>query len=161
MLNKQDKPSNFTKDDEAFLKDLVGQISDFLDLILRKEELAQRNVVLEAQIQELSSFDYLIKDRTAINTLFRYNRKVHYWRGLVGLVLLALMAVTSLLMIRFDSLRQVMVGLHTVFGLGFRYYYYTDITIGPLFFRSVDVCLPPLTSWLKVQKASTLLWEMS
>ena len=142
MLNKQDKSSNFTKDDEAFLKDLVGQIEDFLDLILRKEELAQRNVVLEAQIQELSSFDYLIKDRTAINTLFRYNRKVHCWGGLVGLVLLALMAVTSLLMIRFDSLRQVMVGLHTVFGLGFRYYYYTDITIGPLFFRSVDVCLP-------------------
>lgn len=123
MLNKQDKSSNFTKDDEAFLKDLVGQIEDFLDLILRKEELAQRNVVLEAQIQELSSFDYLIRDRRAINTLFRYNRKVHCWGGLVGLVLLALMAVTSLLMIRFDSLRQVMVGLHTVFGLGL------DITI--------------------------------
>jgi len=158
LLNKKAEPGYFTEDDEAFLQELVDQISDLLDLILRKDELAQRNAVLESQMQQLSSVEYLIGDRTAINTVFKYNRKIHYWGGVAGLILLTLMAVTSLIMVRSDDLRSLMLGLHTGtgFGLGYRYYIFTD-TVSIL---TLAVCLtgllmyiyPPLNRWLKAKK---------
>lgn len=158
LLNKKTDPGYFTEDDEAFLQELVNQISDLLDLILRKDELAQRNAVLESQMQQLSSVEYLIGDRTAINTVFKYNRKIHYWGGVAALILLTLMAVTSLVMVRSDDLRSFMLGLHTGtgFGLGYRYYIFTD-TVSIL---TLAICLtgllmyiyPPLNRWLKAKK---------
>jgi putative methionine-R-sulfoxide reductase with GAF domain len=162
MLNKNADPGYFTEEDEAFLKELVDQISDLLDLILRKDELAKRNAVLESQMKQLSSFEYLIGDRTAINTLFKYNRKVHYWGGVAGLVLLTLMAVTSLVMVRVDSLRALMLGLHTGtgFGLGYRYYIFTDtvslITLAVCLTGLLMYAYPPLNRWLKEKKDSII-----
>jgi len=158
LLNKKGDPAYFTKEDEAFLQELVDQISDLLDLILRKDELAKRNEVLEAQMKQLSSVEYLIGDRTAINTVFKYNRKVHYWGGVAAMVLLTLMAVTSLVMVRSDGLRSFMLGLHTGtgFGLGFRYYIFTDtvsiITLSICVTGLLMYVYPPLNRWLKEKK---------
>lgn len=158
LLNKKSDPQYFTEMDEAFLQDLVDQISDLLDLILRKDELAARNAVLEAQMQQLSSVEYLIGDRTAINTVFKYNRKVHYWGGIAAMVLLTVMAVTSLVMVRSDDLRSFMLGLHTGtgFGLGFRYYIFTDtvsiITLAICVTGLLMYVYPPLNRWLKAKK---------
>ena len=159
LLNKQGEPGYFTEEDEAFLAELVDQIADLLDLILRKDELARRNAVLEAQMAQLSSFEYLIGDRTAINTLFRYNRKIHYWLGFGGLAFLGLMAITSIGMVHSDGLRKVMLGLHigTEFRLGYRYYLYTDaISVLTLILCGSGLLIyvyPPLNRWLKAQKA--------
>jgi putative methionine-R-sulfoxide reductase with GAF domain len=158
LLNKTSAPGYFTDEDEAFLQDLVDQISDLLDLILRKDELAARNAILEAQMQQLSSLDYLIGDRTTINTLFKYNRKIHYWGGVAAMVLLTLMAVTSLVMVRSDDFRSTMLGLHTGtgFGLGFRYYIFTDtvsiITLSVCITGLLMYVYPPLNRWLKAKK---------
>jgi putative methionine-R-sulfoxide reductase with GAF domain len=158
LLNKTSEPGYFTEEDEAFLQDLVDQISDLLDLILRKDELAQRNLVLEAQMRQLSSVEYLIGDRTAINTVFKYNRKLHYWGGAIAMVLLTLMAVTSLVMVRSDGLRKMMLGLHTGtgFGLGYRYYFFTDtvsvITLAVCLTGLLMYAYPPLNRWLKAKK---------
>lgn len=158
LLNKKSEPGHFTPEDEAFLQELVDQISDLLDLILRKDELAQRNAVLEAQMQQLSSVEYLIGDRTAINTAFKYNRKLHYWGGIAAMILLTLMAVTSLVMVRSDDLRSFMLGLHTGtgFGLGFRYYIFTDtvsvITLAICVTGVLMYLYPPLNRWLKAKK---------
>ncbi|MFT5368046.1 MAG: putative methionine-R-sulfoxide reductase with GAF domain [Candidatus Latescibacterota bacterium] len=158
LLNKMSDPNYFTEEDEIFLQDLVDQISDLLDLILRKDELAARNAVLEAQMQQLSSVEYLIGDRTAINTVFKYNRKLHYWGGVAAMVLLTLMAVTSLVMVRADGLRSIMLGLHTGtgFGLGFRYYIFTDtvsvITLAICVTGLLMYVYPPLNRWLKGKK---------
>lgn len=158
LLNKMEDPGYFTDEDEAFLQELVDQISDLLDLILRKDELAKRNAVLEAQMQQLSSVEYLIGDRTAINTVFKYNRKVHYWGGVAAMVLLTLMAVTSLVMVRSDDLRSFMLGLHTGtgLGLGYRYYIFTDtvsiITLAICVTGLLMYVYPPLNRWLKSKK---------
>ena len=158
LLNKQEQPGHFTGEDEAFLGELVEQIADLLDLILRKDELARRNAELEAQMAQLSSFDYLIGDRTLINSMFRYNRKVHYWIGMAGMAFLALMAVTSLVMVRSHDFRKLMVGLHmgTGFGLGGNYYIYTDvIAVLTLILCGSGVLIyvyPPLNRWLKAKK---------
>jgi len=158
LVNKTDDPGHFTEDDEAFLGELVTQIADLLDLTLRKDELARRNAVLEAQMAELSSFEYIIGDRTLINTLFKFNRKAHYWTGLVGVAFLVLMSVTSLVMVRSSGFRQLMLGLHigTGFGLGGSYYLYTDIVAAiTLVLCASGILLyvyPPLNRWLKAKK---------
>ena len=74
LLNKQSDPGYFTPDDENFVGELVEQISDLMELVLKRDELEQRNALLEEQMNQLSSVDYLIGDRTAINSAFRYNR---------------------------------------------------------------------------------------
>jgi len=158
LLNKLEQPGHFTEEDEAFLGELVEQVADLLDLMLRKDELARRNAELEAQMAQLSSFDYLIGDRTLINNIFRYNRRVHYWIGMVVMTFLALMAVTSLVMVRSHDFRKLTVGLHigTGFGLGGNYYLYTDlIAVLTLILCCSGVLMyvyPPLNRWLKAKK---------
>lgn len=158
FVNKQGRPGYFTEDDKAFQAELVEQISDLLELVLRKDELARRNAILEEQMKELSAFEYLIGDRTAVNLLFRANRKIHYWGGIVVLVFLVLMAVTSLGMVHFEPMRKTMLGLHigTGFGLGTRYYLYTDaVSALTLAISSTGLLLylyPPLNRWMKAQK---------
>ena len=162
LLNKQSDPGYFTPDDENFVGELVEQISDLMELVLKRDELEQRNALLEEQMNQLSSVDYLIGDRTAINSAFRYNRKIHYWAGTAGLVLLALMAVTSIGMVHFESVRKLMLALHTgtFFGLGHRYYYYTDaVSVLTLLLCGSGLLMyvyPPLNRWLKAQKARIL-----
>lgn len=162
LLNKQSDPEYFTPDDENFVGELVEQISDLMELVLKRDELEQRNALLEEQMNQLSSVDYLIGDRTAINSAFRYNRKIHYWAGTAGLVLLALMAITSIGMVHFESVRKVMLALHTgtFFGLGHRYYYYTDaVSVLTLLLCGSGLLMyvyPPLNRWLKAQKARIL-----
>ena len=82
-------------------------------MMLRREEMAHRNELLEAQMERLSGFEYLVEDRTVINTVFKYNRKIHYWAGMIGMILLVLMSITSLVMVRSDDFRSVMLDLHT------------------------------------------------
>ena len=115
-------------------------------------------------MQNLSQIEYLVGDRTAINSVFSYNRQVHYWTGVVGLVLLALMAITSIGMVHSEEWRKVMLALHTgqFFGLSHRYYYFTD-TVSVL---TLLICLsgflmylyPSLNRWLK-SKNDTVLKE--
>ena len=162
LLNKQVEPGYFTPDDEIFVGEMVEQISDLMDLILKRDELERKNALLEQQMQELSSLEYLVGDRTAINAAFRHNRKIHYWTGLAGLFLLALMAITSIGMAHSDPWRKVMLALHTgtILGLGHRYYYFTD-TVSIL---TLLICLsglfmylyPPLNRWLKSKKDQIL-----
>jgi hypothetical protein len=162
LLNKQADPGYFTSDDEIFVGELVEQISDLMELILKRDELEQRNALLEQQMQDLSQIEYLVGDRTAINAVFRHNRQVHYWSGIAGLVLLTLMAVTSIGMVHSEAWRKVMLALHTgtFFGLGHRYYYFTDIVS----ILTLLICLsgllmylyPPLNRWLKSKKEAML-----
>lgn len=162
LLNKQVEPGYFTPDDEIFVGELVEQIGDLMELILKRDELERRNARLEAQMQELSSIEYLVGDRTAINAVFRQNRRVHYWSGVLGLVLLTLMAVTSIGMVHFESVRKEMLALHTgtFFGLGHRYYYFTDtvsvITLLICFSGLLMYVYPPLNRWLKAKKDQIL-----
>ena len=162
LLNKQTDPGYFTPDDEIFVGELVEQISDLMELILKRDELEQRNALLEQQMKELSNIEYLVGDRTAINAVFRHNRKIHYWTGAVGMLLLAMMAITSIGMVHFDPWRKVMLALHTgtILGLGHRYYYFTD-TVSVV---TLLICLsgllmyvyPPLNRWLKSKKDQIL-----
>ncbi len=167
LLNKQGDPGYFTQDDEIFVGELVEQISDLMELVLKRDELQQRNALLEEQMSQLSSVDYLLGDRTAINSVFRHNRKIHYWAGTAGLVLLALMAVTSIGMVHFESIRKVMLALHTgtFFGLGHRYYYFTDaVSILTLTLCGSGLLMyvyPPLNRWLKAQKDRILRKRVS
>ncbi|MCZ6633908.1 MAG: GAF domain-containing protein, partial [bacterium] len=167
LLNKKTDPGYFDQEDEAFLTELMEQIADLLDLILRKDELAHRNAILEEQMQQLSAFEYLVGDRTAINTVFKYNRKFHSLGGVLGMIFLILMAVTSLVMVRSPDLRSLMLGLHTgtEFGLGYQYYLYTDLVA----ILTLAVCLsgllmyvyPPLNRWLKAKKERLVKGKLS
>ena len=160
LLNKQDDPGYFTKDDEDFLHEVAAQIGGLVDMMLRREEMAHRNELLEAQMERLSGFEHLVEDRTVINTVFKYNRKIHYWAGLVGMILLVLMSITSLVMVRSDDFRSVMLNLHTgaIFTGPERndYKIYTDIVA----YVTLTICLsgflmyayPPLNRWMRAKK---------
>jgi len=158
LLNKMDEPGYFTQDDEDFLNEVADQIGGLVDMMLRRDEMAHRNEMLETQMERLSGFEYLVEDRTAINTVFKYNRKVHYWTGMIGMLLLALMAGTSLVMVRVDDLRSLMLSIHNGSILtGYSYYYiYTDIVS----WITLTICLsgflmyayPPLNRWMKAKK---------
>ena len=162
LLNKQTDPGYFTHDDEIFVRELVEQVGELMELILKRDELEKRNALLEQQMQDLSSIEYLVGDRTTINAAFRHNRSIHYWTGLVGLFLLALMAITSLGMVHYDPWRKVLLALHTgtFLGLGHRYYYFTDAVS----ILTLLICLsgllmyvyPPLNRWLKSKKDQIL-----
>lgn len=166
LLNKQVDPGYFTPDDEIFVGQLIEQIGDLMELMLKRDDLERRNARLEEQMQELSSIEYLVGDRTAINAVFRHNRRIHYWSGVLGLILLMLMAVTSIGMVHFDEVRKVMLALHTgtFFGLGHKYYYFTD-TVSVI---TILICLsgflmyvyPPLNKWLKQKKDQILKSKM-
>ncbi len=158
LLNKKGDPGYFTEDDEDFLHEVAAQIGGLVDLMLRREEMAHRNELLEAQMERLSGFEYLVEDRTAINTVFKYNRKVHYWSGMVGMILLALMSITSLVMVRSDDLRSMMLALHTgsIFA-GYSYaYIYTDIvaciTLAICLSGFLMYAYPPLNRWMRAKK---------
>jgi hypothetical protein len=161
LLNKQSEPGYFTADDEIFVGELVEQISDLMELILKRDELEQRNALLEQQMQDLSQIEYLVGDRTAINAVFRHNRKVHYWAGMLGLVLLTLMAITSFGMVH-EYGRKVMLALHTgrFIWPDHRYYYFTDtvsvLTLLICFSGLLMYLYPPLNRWLKSKKDQML-----
>ena len=158
LLNKTDDPGHFTEDDVDFLHEVAAQIGGLVDMMLRREEMAHRNELLEAQMERLSGFEHLVEDRTVINTVFKYNRKIHYWAGFVGMVLLAIMSITSLVMVRSDDFRSVMLDLHTgAIFTGYSYaYIYTDIVA----YVTLTICLsgflmyayPPLNRWMRAKK---------
>ena len=158
LLNKKGDPGYFTKDDEDFLHEVAAQIGGLVDMMLRREEMAHRNELLEAQMERLSGFEYLVEDRTVINTVFKYNRRVHYWAGMAGMILLVLMSITSLVMVRSETLRSVMLDLHTgSFLAGYsNAYIYTDIVA----YVTLTICLsgflmyayPPLNRWMRAKK---------
>ena len=68
------------------------------------------------------------------------------------------MAITSIGMVHFESVRKTMLALHTgtAFGLGHRYYYFTDaVSIITLLVCGSGLLMyvyPPLNRWLKTQK---------
>ena len=72
LLNKTDDPGHFTEDDVDFLHEVAAQIGGLVDMMLRREEMAHRNELLEAQMERLSGFEHLVEDRTVINTVFKY-----------------------------------------------------------------------------------------
>ena len=159
LLNKKGDPGYFTKDDEDFLHEVAAQIGGLVDMMLRREEMAHRNELLEAQMERLSGFEHLVEDRTAINTVFKYNRKIHYWAGMVGMILLAIMSITSLVMVRSSlDLEKMMLDLHTgEFFVGpINAYVYTDIVA----YVTLTICLsgflmyayPPLNRWMRAKK---------
>lgn len=159
LLNKKGDPGYFTEDDEDFLHEVAEQIGGLVDMMLRREEMAHRNELLEAQMERLSGFEHLVEDRTAINTVFKYNRKIHYWAGLVGMILLAIMSITSLVMVRSAlDLEKMMRDLHTgeLFAGPGSAYIYTDIVA----YVTLTICLsgflmyayPPLNRWMRAKK---------
>ncbi|MCY3681712.1 MAG: GAF domain-containing protein [Gemmatimonadetes bacterium] len=159
LLNKKGDPEYFTKDDEDFLHEVAAQIGGLVDMMLRREEMAHRNELLEAQMERLSGFEHLVEDRTVINTVFKYNRKIHYWAGLVGMILLAIMSITSLVMVRSSlDLEKMMLDLHTgeLFVGPINAYIYTDIVA----YVTLTICLsgflmyayPPLNRWMRAKK---------
>ncbi len=158
LLNKKDDPGYFTKDDEDFLHEVAAQIGGLVDMMLRREEMAHRNELLEAQMERLSGFEHLVEDRTVINTVFKYNRKIHYWAGLVGMILLAVMSITSLVMVRSADFRKIMLELHSgvIFAGASNAYIYTDIVA----YVTLTICLsgflmyayPPLNRWMRAKK---------
>ena len=159
ILNKRGNPGCFTKDDEDFLHEVAAQIGGLVDMMLRREEMAHRNELLEAQMERLSGFEHLVEDRTVINTVFKYNRKIHYWAGMVGMILLALMSITSLVMVRSSlDLEKMMLDLHTgeLFVGPINAYIYTDIVA----YVTLTICCsgflmyayPPLNRWMRAKK---------
>lgn len=159
LLNKKGDPEYFTKDDEDFLHEVAAQIGGLVDMMLRREEMAHRNELLEAQMERLSGFEHLVEDRTAINTVFKYNRKIHYWAGMIGMILLAIMSITSLVMVRSSlDLEKMMLDLHTgeLFIGPINAYIYTDIVA----YVTLTICLsgflmyayPPLNRWMRAKK---------
>ena len=158
LLNKKADPGYFTKDDEEFLQEVADQIGGLVDMMLRREEMAHRNELLEAQMERLSGFEYLVEDRTVINTVFKYNRKLHYWAGLIGMILLVLMSITSLVMVRSDDFRSVMLDLHTgsIFAGYSHAYIYTDIvacvTLAICLSGFLMYAYPPLNRWMRAKK---------
>lgn len=158
LLNKKGDPGYFTEDDEGFLHEVAEQIGGLVDMMLRREEMAHRNELLEAQMERLSGFEHLVEDRTVINTVFKYNRKVHYWAGMIGMILLVLMSLTSLVMVRSDNLRSIMLDLHTgsLFAGYSNAYIYTDIvacvTLAICLSGFMMYAYPPLNRWMRAKK---------
>ena len=89
-LNKETAEGAFTDEDTRFLYELVDQISDLLDLLLRKEELARQHAEMQEAISQLKVYDYLIGEKTATKVAMRWARRLHIWVSIVvGIFILA------------------------------------------------------------------------
>ena len=128
-LNKTTGDSTFNDEDERFVRELVEQISDTLDLLLRKEVLARQHEVMHEALQHLKVYDYLIGEKTITKQAMRWSRKLHIWVSAVGAIGLAIMAITGLLIPHLDyPLKNTMLDVHSgKIVLGGSYFIYSDL----------------------------------
>lgn len=155
-LNKTTGEGQFTDADVEFLKALVEQISDLLDLLLHKEELARRQAALQESLSRLAVYDYLLGEKTAMKVAMRWNRKLHLWIGVAGIVGMTLMAVTGIVVAHVKGRSYVtMLDLHTgkAFlprNLAFTYSDLTGVFLGIVTLTGVALWLYPiLTKWAR------------
>ena len=98
-LNKTTGDGQFTDEDVDFLTELVDQVSDLLDLVLRKEELARRHAALQEVLSRLAVYDYLLGEKTATKVTMRWSRRLHIWIGMIFVAFLVLMSVTGIIVV--------------------------------------------------------------
>jgi putative methionine-R-sulfoxide reductase with GAF domain len=146
----------FTDEDVHFLTELVDQISDLLDLLLHKEELARQHAEMQEAVSQLKVYEYLIGEKTITKMAMRWMRRLHTWISVVGAV--SLMAMTlSGIFVAHDGpnwWRILLYDLHSgkiVFGSWA--FVYSDVVGGALAVITVTgIALwayPPFTRWLK------------
>jgi putative methionine-R-sulfoxide reductase with GAF domain len=155
-LNKTNGANQFTDQDVSFLRELVDQISDLLDLVLRKEELARRHAALQESLSRLAVYDYLLGEKTATKVTMRWSRKLHIWVGIVFVAFLMLMSVTGIVVAHVTGASYLAtLDLHTGKALIARNlaFLYSDL-VGAVFvvvtLTGVMLWLyPVLTKWLR------------
>ena len=103
-LNKQTGDGRFTDEDISFLKELINQICDLLDLLLHKEELARQHAAMQEQLHHLRVYDYLIGEKTGFKMVMRWARKSHVWVSIIAAVALLLMGGTGIVVAHNPSL---------------------------------------------------------
>lgn len=155
-LNKVSDAAEFTDQDVQFLGELVDQISDLLDLVLRKEELARRQAALQEALSHLAVYDYLLGEKTATKLTMRWSRKLHIWVGMVFVLFLLAMSITGIIVVHVSGRTYTsMYDFHT--GKAFLArnlaYLYSD-AVGVVFvlitLTGVVLWLyPVLTKWLR------------
>lgn len=131
-LNKTTGDETFTPDDVDFLTQLVEQVSDLLDLLLRKEELARKNAAIQEAMSRLAVYDYLIGEKTVTKVAVRWSRKVHIWASIVGAIFLLVMAVSGIAVehIHAPIENALWYNIHTgAIALGLKNWVYSD-TVG-------------------------------
>lgn len=154
-LNKMTGDKQFTDEDEAFLKELVEQISDLLDLVLRKEELARRHAALQESLSRLAVYDYLLGDKTGAKVAMRWNRKLHIWVGVIGVVSMVLMAISGIVVVHVRGhAYNDLWDLHTgrMFFSKYAYLYSDVVGVALALVTLTGVVLwvyPMLTKWLR------------
>ncbi|HPU84254.1 MAG TPA: GAF domain-containing protein [Candidatus Latescibacteria bacterium] len=155
-LNKMTGNKEFSDEDVEFLKELVEQISDLLDLLLHKEELARRQAALQESLSRLAVYDYLLGEKTAMKVAMRWNRKLHLWIGVAGIIGLTLMAITGIVVAHVRGLPYVtMLDLHTGKAflpreLAFTYSDLTGLFLAIVTLTGVVLWLyPVLTKWAR------------
>ena len=94
-LNKT-TTSDFTDEDVDFLQGLVEQISDLLDLLLRKEELARKHAAMQEAVSQLALYEYLVGEKTATKNTVRWSRKIHIWASIIGAWFLLVIATSGI-----------------------------------------------------------------
>jgi len=155
-LNKSTGDGQFTDEDVSFLTELVDQISDLLDLVLRKEELGRKHAALQEALSQLAVYDYLLGERTATKVTMRWSRKLHIWVGVIGVVFLLLVSITGVIVVHVTGRPyNSMYDLHT--GKAFvprnLAYLYSDlvgVTLVLITLTGVILWLyPVLTKWLR------------
>jgi putative methionine-R-sulfoxide reductase with GAF domain len=95
-LNKNDG-GEFSDDDVQFLKDLIEQISDLLDLMLRKEELARKHAVMQEAVSQLGLYEYLVGEKTITKLTVRWSRKFHIWLSIIAAIFILIMSVSGII----------------------------------------------------------------
>jgi putative methionine-R-sulfoxide reductase with GAF domain len=155
-LNKTTGDNQFADEDVDFLKDLVEQIGDLLDLLLHKEKLARRQAAMQESLSRLAVYDYLLGDKTATKVAMRWNRKLHLWIGVIGTAGITLMAITGIVVAHVRGYSYTtMLDMHTgkAFlprNLAFTYSDLTGVFLAIVTLTGVVLWLyPVLTRWLR------------
>lgn len=157
-LNKNAEPDEFTDEDVEFLGVLIGQISDLLDLLLRKEELARKHAAMQEAISELGLYEYLVGEKTATKTTVRWSRKVHIWLSVIGALFLLIMAISGVVVehVKDPVGNAFWYRLHTgQIAFGLKGWIYSDVIGAVLIvatFTGIILWLYPLVSkWARAQ----------
>ncbi len=154
-LNKHDGNEAFSDEDVEFLAELVEQISDLLDLLLRKEELARQQAEMREAMSQLKVYEYLIGETTAAKVAMRWMRRLHLWIGVIGTIAILAMTVSGIFAAH-DKMAwwKFQYNLHTgklVFGK--MAFLYTDIVGAALVVITVTgIALwgyPRLAKWMR------------
>lgn len=128
-LNKT-TTADFTDEDVDFLQSLVEQISDLLDLLLHKEELARKHAAMQEAVSQLALYEYLVGEKTAMKTTVRWSRKIHIWVSIIGAWFLLVIATSGIVVehVKDPIVHAIWYNVHTgALALGLTNWVYIDI----------------------------------